>query len=56
VVAAYRNRASVYQVARQFNIHRKTVSSILKRHGVVMRQQGLSETQIDEAIQLYQEG
>jgi hypothetical protein len=55
LIAAYQAGATVYDLAAQFGIARQTVSSILKRHGIPLRRQGLSPEQIDQAAQLYQD-
>ncbi|CAM4361146.1 hypothetical protein NONI108955_22610 [Nocardia ninae] len=47
---------TVYEVAEKFSIQRQTVSAHLKRMGVPMRQQGLSDEQVDQATELYAEG
>ncbi|MBF6252769.1 helix-turn-helix transcriptional regulator [Nocardia farcinica] len=51
----YRSGMTVYELAAKFGIDRRTVSKHLKRMGVEMRRQGLSEEQIDEAVRLYVE-
>ena len=45
---AYRSGKTVYQLATVFGIHRTTVGTILRRQGVKMRRQGLSESQRPE--------
>jgi hypothetical protein len=52
----YRAGGTVYQLGEQFGIDRRTVGAILKRNGVVTRGGGLSPTQIDEAVELYESG
>lgn len=44
------------QLAREFGVHRRTVRSILERHGVERGQRIPTATQMDEAICLYQSG
>ncbi|MCV7101791.1 hypothetical protein H7I01_15625 [Mycobacterium palustre] len=44
------------QLAREFDVHRRTVRAILDRHGVERRQRVLTSAQIDEAISMYQQG
>lgn len=51
----YRSGMTVYELATKFGIDRSTVSNHLKRMGVEMRRQGLSEEQIEEAVRLYVE-
>jgi uncharacterized protein (DUF433 family) len=52
----YQAGATVYQLADRFGIERRTVSNILKRHGITPRWRQLTDEQIKEAIQLYREG
>ena len=47
---------TVYELGDEFGIERRTVSVILKRHGVRMRMQSLDEEAIDEAVRLYESG
>jgi transposase-like protein len=53
LVDAYRASETVYQLARQFGIHRNTVSGLLERHGVPRRGRPLSPLQIQLAVELY---
>ena len=53
---AYREGATVYELAARFGCHRNSVSKHLKRNGVKMRLQPLSEGQILKAIELYESG
>jgi hypothetical protein len=56
LIADYRSGATVYELGDRFGIERRTVSSILHRHGVPMRRRGLSSDQVDDAIHLYKLG
>jgi len=56
LIAGYRGGRTVYELGREFGIHRVTVSNILKRHDVPMRFQGLSETQRTEIARLRDQG
>lgn len=56
VVTAYTAGATVYQLAAQFGIDRKTVSRMLRRHNVPMRRSGLTPTDIADARQLRADG
>ncbi len=56
LIAAYEAGATVYQLGDHFGIERRTVSNILKRHGITPRWRCLTDEQITEAIQLYREG
>lgn len=46
----------MYELGDRFGIERRTVSSILHRHGVPMRRRGLSPEQVDDAIRRYKLG
>jgi DNA-binding CsgD family transcriptional regulator len=48
--------ATVYQLARQFSVHRHTVSDILERRDVSRRYRKLSPEQLDLACTLYRDG
>jgi hypothetical protein len=52
LVEGYESGATAYDLGVRFGIDRRTVSAILKHHGVRMRRQGLSPDQIAEAVQL----
>ncbi|MEC3978727.1 helix-turn-helix domain containing protein [Amycolatopsis sp. H20-H5] len=56
LIASYQAGSTVYQLADQFDIERRTVSAILHRHEVPMRRRGLTDNQIDDAKRLYQQG
>ena len=56
LIAGYQSGSTVYELGEQFGIERRTVSSILRRHGVPMRRRGLSPDQVDHAIHLYNLG
>ncbi len=56
LVSAYEAGATVYQLAEQFRINRRTVSKTLKRQGVETRWQRLTEADVDEAEYLYAQG
>jgi transposase-like protein len=49
----YVHGMTTYELATKFEINRNTVSKHLKRMGVEMRMQGLSEEQVYEAVGLY---
>ena len=44
------------ELAERYGIHRRTVSTILKRHGVPTRASALSPAQIQHAVLLYAQG
>jgi len=56
LVAGYRAGATVYQLANEFRIHRGTVSLLLERHRVSLRNRPLSPAQIEQARVLYATG
>jgi len=56
LIDGYHGGATVYQLGDELGIDRRTVSIVLKRHGVQMRQQRLTTEQIQEAIRLYESG
>jgi IS30 family transposase len=56
LIQLYQAGETVYELSEQFNVHRQTVSSILKRNNVKLRRTGLRETEICQAIELYKSG
>jgi DNA-binding NarL/FixJ family response regulator len=46
----------VYELGNLFRIDRKTVSRILRRHGIPLRRARLRPEQVDVAAQLYKDG
>ncbi len=56
LVAGYQAGSTVYELARQFRIHRTTVSDLLKQEGVLLRLAPLSPAQVGRIINLYGEG
>lgn len=56
LIANYQAGSTVYQLADQFDIERRTVSAILHRHDVPMRRSGLTDNQAEDAERLYQQG
>lgn len=53
LIAGYQAGATVYELGPRFGIERRTVSAVLRRHGVPMRRRSLSIDQVDTAIHLY---
>ncbi|MQA63863.1 MAG: hypothetical protein GEU86_20900 [Actinophytocola sp.] len=53
LIAGYQAGATVYELGDRFGIERRTVSTVLRRHGVPMRRRSLSIDQVDTAIYLY---
>jgi hypothetical protein len=56
LIDAYRAGARIKDLARQFDVHRTTVPSLLARHGVELRPVGLSPDQVSDAARLYRDG
>jgi predicted DNA-binding protein YlxM (UPF0122 family) len=56
VVRRYQTGAQMNYLAQHYRIYRRTVSAILKRHGVEPRRQELSSEQIQHAVLMYAEG
>jgi hypothetical protein len=56
LIAGYRSGSTVYELGVLFGIERRTVSTILHRHGIPMRRRGLSPEQVGHAIHLYNLG
>jgi hypothetical protein len=52
LIAGYEGGSTLARLADRFLIDRRTVSVILKRHGVRIRQRGLSAGQVAEAARL----
>src|SRR5918997_5022702 len=50
LIQGYTAGATTYELGARFGIDRRTVSTILHRHGVDMCQRGLSPSQVDDAI------
>ena len=53
---AYSAGSATNELAARFGIHRATVTAILHRLGVDLRQRGLTNVQVAEACGLYPEG
>jgi hypothetical protein len=53
---AYRNGKTIKELAQRYGVHRVTVVSLLRRHGVEPRQVGLTDMEVAEACRLYPEG
>jgi DNA-directed RNA polymerase specialized sigma24 family protein len=56
LLIGYQEGLTVFQLAERFRIHRGTVTSILKRNGVTMRNRSLTADQIEHAVAMYREG
>lgn len=56
LIQGYTAGVTTYELDDRFGIDRRTVTAILRRHGVEMRRRGLSPGQVDDAIHLYNSG
>jgi hypothetical protein len=56
LIKKYEQHASVTELAQRFGIHRLTVTSLLKRHGVQLRRTGLEPSEVQTAANLYTQG
>jgi DNA-binding CsgD family transcriptional regulator len=56
LAARYREGATVYELAAEFDVNRRTVAARLKRTGVGMRRSTPGEAQIAEMVRLYESG
>lgn len=56
IVAAYCSGHTVYEIAEANEIHRVTVSQVLKRAGVKMRRQPPEPEEVAEMARLYESG
>ena len=56
LVDRYESGATVYELASEFLIDRRTVSIRLKQQGVIMRLQPPAEETVDEIVRLYESG
>jgi DNA-binding CsgD family transcriptional regulator len=52
----YRAGATVRELAREYEVHRQTVTGHLHSQGVEIRQRGLRADHIDQAVTLYKRG
>jgi transposase-like protein len=55
-MAANQDGATLSELAKQFQINPMTATAHLKRQGIKLRQRGLTQTQIEEAVHLYVNG
>jgi DNA invertase Pin-like site-specific DNA recombinase len=56
LIEGYTDGRTVYELGREFGIHRTTVSVILKRNGVALRTRGLDESLRPQIARLREEG
>ena len=56
LVARYQAGDLMSELAQRYGIHRRTVSAILKRHGVPTRPSGLAPEQVQRAVLMYAQG
>ncbi len=55
-MAEYQAGAGMRELAERWSVHRTTVAGHLRRGGVALRRQGLSDEPLDEAVRLYGDG
>jgi hypothetical protein len=53
LIKEYEQQATVKELVQRFGIHRLTVTSLLRRHGVELRRVGLAQADIQTAASLY---
>ena len=56
LIKEYEQHASIKDLAKQFGIHRLTVTALVRRHGVELRRTGLAKEDIAAAAHLYGQG
>jgi DNA-directed RNA polymerase specialized sigma24 family protein len=56
LITSYQTGSTVYELADEFGIERRTVSAILHRHEVPMRRRGLTNEQVEDAERIYEQG
>ena len=56
LIKEYEQHASIKDLAKQFGIHRLTVTALVRRHGVELRRTGLAKEDIAAAASLYGQG
>lgn len=56
LIGAYMAGPTTYQLASRFGVHRVTVSKLLVREGVALRNRSLTDSQVQRAITRYRSG
>jgi transposase len=56
LVQRYVGGSAIKDLAAEFAVHRTTITTVLRREQVEMRQAGLNATQLDEVQTLYRDG
>jgi lambda repressor-like predicted transcriptional regulator len=56
LTAAYRAGMTIKELAQRYGVHRTTVSTMLRRSNVELRQRGLAASEVTEATRLFQRG
>ncbi|MBW4061129.1 helix-turn-helix domain-containing protein [Candidatus Saccharibacteria bacterium] len=56
LITAYLQGMSVKELAHRFGVHRHTVTAVLTRYNVEIRQPGLRPDDVEAAAQLYRDG
>jgi len=56
LVSAYRAGTNVRELSAKFNVHRSTITNLMKRHGVRLRYPAFLPDELEEVISLYRSG
>jgi lambda repressor-like predicted transcriptional regulator len=56
LAAAYRDGKKINELAQQYGVHRTTVSALLRRFDVELREQELAASEVTTAARLYELG
>jgi AraC-like DNA-binding protein len=56
LVESYLSGSAIRDLAGEFGVHRTTVTTLLRREHVELRQAGLNQGRVEEACQLYRDG
>lgn len=56
LLAAFRAGSTVTELSKEFGIHRNTIWTTLKRHGIAPHHRGLTKAQLTQATKLYAQG
>ena len=56
LVERYRGGSQIKDLATEFDVHRTTITTVLRREQVELRQAGLNASQLEKARTLYRDG
>jgi hypothetical protein len=56
LITAYRAGRQIQELAQEYEIHRATVTALLRRHHIKLRPVGMTEREIKTAGRLYEQG